>query len=171
MDSQVEITFQSYLVKGIPGIGTCAFHSGTQRFSLHSLTYCGTINWMNPGCDHSTSSIYQKILCGKWLLFFLQVHGSSRSLRHHTAVPLSAGGQDVPSPPIIPNECAAHNNRPIEYFCETDNTPICSHCVIMGPHKDHAISAMEDKVRYRLLCKWGTEGVYSVVTLPSGVVK
>ena len=42
--------------------------------------------------------------------------------------------------------CEKHEGRPIEYFCEDDQTAICSHCVIVGEHHDHTIVAMEEKV-------------------------
>ena len=48
---------------------------------------------------------------------------------------------------VVPSTCSKHDNRPIEYFCEDDNVAICSHCVIMGEHREHAITAMEEKVR------------------------
>ena len=41
-----------------------------------------------------------------------------------------------------------HDSRPIEYFCEDDETPICSRCVIMGDHKGHSIMSMEERVSY-----------------------
>lgn len=42
--------------------------------------------------------------------------------------------------------CKEHDGRPIEYFCEDDNIPICSRCVIVGDHKKHSITSMEEKV-------------------------
>ena len=45
--------------------------------------------------------------------------------------------------------CKIHENRPIEYYCEDDDMIICSRCVIVGSHKGHNISSIEDKVRYQ----------------------
>ena len=42
--------------------------------------------------------------------------------------------------------CKIHDNRPIEYYCEDDDMIICSRCVIVGSHKGHNISSIEDKV-------------------------
>ena len=42
--------------------------------------------------------------------------------------------------------CKEHETRPLEYFCEDDGTIICSRCVIVGSHKGHNISSIEDKV-------------------------
>ena len=42
--------------------------------------------------------------------------------------------------------CKIHDNRPIEYYCEDDDMIICSRCVIVGDHKGHNISSIEDKV-------------------------
>ena len=49
--------------------------------------------------------------------------------------------------------CKIHENRPIEYYCEDDDMIICSRCVIVGSHKGHNISSIEDKVGCNRLCK------------------
>ena len=73
---------------------------------------------------------------------FEKIHNSSKALRKHEAEAIQSA---VEAEPIAPAICETHGGRPIEYFCEDDQTPICSHCVIVGEHKDHAISAMEEK--------------------------
>ena len=47
--------------------------------------------------------------------------------------------------------CETHEQSSIEYFCKTDKQAICSHCVIVGDHKDHDVQTMEDKVT-RCVC-------------------
>ena len=42
-----------------------------------------------------------------------------------------------------PNICAEHKKK-LEYVCINDQIKICSHCALMGAHKDHEIKAMED---------------------------
>ncbi|XP_074641584.1 RING finger protein 17-like [Tubulanus polymorphus] len=44
-----------------------------------------------------------------------------------------------------PMACEPHNNRPFEYYCEDDHVAICSRCVIVGDHKGHAITPLEEK--------------------------
>lgn len=53
---------------------------------------------------------------------------------------------DVP----VSQMCKLHENRVVEYYCDDDETVICSRCVIMGTHKGHNISSIEDKVSYTL---------------------
>ncbi|XP_013416573.1 RING finger protein 17 [Lingula anatina] len=76
-------------------------------------------------------------MCG---ICFDRVHSASNTLRKHQAVPIYESGLSLGG-----SVCKDHDNRAIEYFCEDDQTAICSHCVIVGEHKSHAISSMEDK--------------------------
>ncbi|KAK3578563.1 hypothetical protein CHS0354_025278 [Potamilus streckersoni] len=71
---------------------------------------------------------------------FTKVHSLSTSLRQHQPMPLTDDSSVEVSP-----LCKVHDGRPIEYYCEDDNIPICSRCVIMGDHKGHSITSMEDK--------------------------
>ncbi|ESO89211.1 hypothetical protein LOTGIDRAFT_229104 [Lottia gigantea] len=80
--------------------------------------------------------------CG---LCFTKVHSGYNSLRHHQALEISDGTESVIIKEEVAPVCTDHDNRPIEYYCEDDLTPICSRCVIMGAHKGHSISSMEDK--------------------------
>ena len=58
--------------------------------------------------------------------------------------------------------CKIHDNRPIEYYCEDDDMIICSRCVIVGDHKGHNISSIEDKVYIlvSLFCHMLTKSVF-----------
>ncbi|KAI0240502.1 hypothetical protein LSAT2_008731 [Lamellibrachia satsuma] len=82
-----------------------------------------------------------KCECNMCSLCFEKVHKASKVLRKHQAQPLT----DDSSSYVVPSTCSKHDNRPIEYFCEDDHVAICSHCVIMGEHREHAITAMEQK--------------------------
>ncbi|KAL5010752.1 hypothetical protein ScPMuIL_013057 [Solemya velum] len=72
---------------------------------------------------------------------FEKVHSMSNTLKQHEATPLIEEPPDTIMSPV----CLSHDGRLIEYFCEEDNTPICSRCVIIGEHKGHSITSMEDK--------------------------
>ncbi|CAH1798876.1 unnamed protein product [Owenia fusiformis] len=82
------------------------------------------------------------IFCG---VCFDRVHSHSKALQKHKAVSIGAEGAIMTE-----KFCSEHNDRPIEYFCEDDDSSICSHCVIVGAHKGHAISSMEEKNRLAL---------------------
>jgi len=45
--------------------------------------------------------------------------------------------------PVI---CEVHGGRALEYFCETDQVPICSQCALLGDHQGHEITTADDKV-------------------------
>ncbi|XP_050390400.2 RING finger protein 17 [Patella vulgata] len=81
-------------------------------------------------------------MCG---LCFTKVHSKYNALRQHQALELGDGGDSVIIKEETANVCKEHDSRPIEYFCEDDLTPICSRCVIIGEHKGHSITSMEDK--------------------------
>ena len=44
-----------------------------------------------------------------------------------------------------PSTCDVHGGRAIEYFCETDQVPICSQCALLGDHQGHDITTVDDK--------------------------
>ncbi|XP_021370867.1 RING finger protein 17-like isoform X2 [Mizuhopecten yessoensis] len=71
---------------------------------------------------------------------FDKIHSKSKMLKQHQPVPLSADHSNVEGP-----MCKQHEDRPIEYYCEDDCMPICSRCVIIGDHKKHSITSMEEK--------------------------
>ncbi|CAH1225506.1 MID2 [Branchiostoma lanceolatum] len=73
-------------------------------------------------------------LCG---LCFDKVHKVSRTLMRHQASPLTPDG--------MTSGCQAHDNRIIEFYCQDDKVSICSHCVVMGDHKNHNIVSILDK--------------------------
>ncbi|XP_041352593.1 RING finger protein 17-like isoform X2 [Gigantopelta aegis] len=79
------------------------------------------------------------LMCG---LCFDKVHSSSNTLKQHQAISIKIedGFQENISP-----KCPIHDTRPIEYFCEDDKTAICSRCVIIGDHKGHSITSMEER--------------------------
>ncbi|XP_053397741.1 RING finger protein 17-like isoform X2 [Mercenaria mercenaria] len=83
-----------------------------------------------------------KCECNMCSVCFQRVHSLSRSLQLHTAVPLLEEGQLE-----VSQMCKEHENRPIEYYCDDDDMIICSRCVIVGNHKGHNISSIEDKNR------------------------
>ncbi|XP_060079658.1 RING finger protein 17-like [Ylistrum balloti] len=71
---------------------------------------------------------------------FDKIHSVSNMLKQHQPVPLSADPNNVEGP-----MCKQHLDRSIEYYCEDDCMPICSRCVIVGDHKGHSITSMEEK--------------------------
>lgn len=46
----------------------------------------------------------------------------------------------------LTQDCPLHEGRELEYYCEDHKIPICSRCVIVGDHKGHVITSMEEKV-------------------------
>ncbi|XP_067674654.1 RING finger protein 17-like isoform X2 [Haliotis asinina] len=79
------------------------------------------------------------VMCG---LCFDKVHSLSNTLKQHQAARLT-DDDNCPFEDISPL-CKLHG-KPIEYFCDDDDTAICSRCVIMGAHKEHSITSMEEK--------------------------
>ncbi|XP_046560224.1 RING finger protein 17-like [Haliotis rubra] len=79
------------------------------------------------------------VMCG---LCFDKVHSLSNTLKQHQAARL-ADDDNCLFEDISPL-CKLHG-KPIEYFCDDDDTAICSRCVIMGDHKEHSITSMEEK--------------------------
>lgn len=73
---------------------------------------------------------------------FEKVHSSSIALKMHQ---MTSVDDNKPDHLTKVSTCALHNNRELEYYCEDDNTTICSRCVIMGDHKGHTIIAVEEK--------------------------
>ncbi|XP_033741542.1 LOW QUALITY PROTEIN: RING finger protein 17-like [Pecten maximus] len=71
---------------------------------------------------------------------FDKIHSASKMLKQHQPIPLSSDNSNMEGP-----MCKHHPDRPIEYYCEDDCIPICSRCVIMGDHKKHNITSMEEK--------------------------
>lgn len=80
----------------------------------------------------------ENILC---TLCFNMAHKISAAIRHHQPV---AFEQDIERNNNTDVSCSEHN-KPIEYFCKTDNTRICSRCFITGEHKQHDIQSFEEK--------------------------
>ncbi|XP_048239556.1 RING finger protein 17-like isoform X2 [Haliotis rufescens] len=79
------------------------------------------------------------VMCG---LCFDKVHSLSNTLKQHQAAQIT-DEDDCPFEDMSPL-CKLHG-KPIEYFCDDDDTAICSRCVIMGDHKEHSITSMEEK--------------------------
>ena len=72
---------------------------------------------------------------------FKRAHKISAVLRHHQPVALEQDDELNNNREVT---CKDHN-RPIEYFCKSDNTRICSRCFITGDHKQHDIQSFEEK--------------------------
>ncbi|CAN7989534.1 unnamed protein product [Ixodes hexagonus] len=72
-------------------------------------------------------------------LCFEQVHRIGKTMRRHQPKRLEA--PVVARPPAM---CREHD-RVMEFFCQTDSTPICSFCVVMGTHKQHDVVAIMDQ--------------------------
>ena len=43
--------------------------------------------------------------------------------------------------------CGAHGDRPVEYYCEDDCCAVCAHCVIVGAHRGHQITTIDQQVK------------------------
>ncbi|XP_056016210.1 RING finger protein 17-like isoform X2 [Ostrea edulis] len=71
---------------------------------------------------------------------FVKVHSKSNTLKQHQALPMT-----MDESLQLTQDCALHEGRELEYYCEDDRTPICSKCVIVGDHKGHVITSMEEK--------------------------
>jgi len=41
-------------------------------------------------------------------------------------------------------ECPIHQDKPLVYICEQENTPICNECFFKGQHKGHPVQRIED---------------------------
>ncbi|XP_078698177.1 RING finger protein 17-like isoform X3 [Branchiostoma floridae x Branchiostoma belcheri] len=96
-----------------------------------NVSKCAECNTRNASCRCAKCECD---LCG---LCFDKVHKVSRTLMRHQASPLTPDG--------MTSGCQAHNNRIIEFYCEDDKSSICSHCVVMGDHKNHNIVSILDK--------------------------
>nr|XP_022292973.1 RING finger protein 17-like isoform X3 [Crassostrea virginica] len=73
---------------------------------------------------------------------FEKVHSKSNTLKQHQALPLDSE-DDIKGE--LTQDCTLHEGRELEYYCEDDKIPICSKCVIVGDHKGHVITSMEEK--------------------------
>ncbi|XP_052810879.1 RING finger protein 17-like [Mya arenaria] len=93
-------------------------------------------------CKRQAVSYCGKCDCNLCSICFTRVHNMSKSLMQHQAMPI----EEV-SLLECSQMCKTHETRPIEYFCEDDQMIICSRCVIVGNHKGHNISSLEDKNR------------------------
>ncbi|XP_078699912.1 E3 ubiquitin-protein ligase Midline-1-like [Branchiostoma floridae x Branchiostoma belcheri] len=40
--------------------------------------------------------------------------------------------------------CPEHKNKPVELYCMEDDTPVCSLCKLVGKHKEHDVSGLEE---------------------------
>ena len=47
---------------------------------------------------------------------------------------------------VLPVICDVHGGRALEYYCETDQVPICSQCALLGDHQGHEITTCDDRV-------------------------
>lgn len=102
--------------------------------SVVKAELCSECNAREASCRCDKCDAY---MCG---LCFDTIHKASKALRKHQAVPISN---------IIDmaedKTCDEHKGRILEYFCERDKVPICSHCFIVGDHQGHPIVALEEK--------------------------
>ncbi|KAL4233198.1 Ring finger protein [Mactra antiquata] len=94
-------------------------------------------------CSKNKATMYcPKCDCNMCAMCCSRVHLLSRSLQLHVPVAISEEG-DI----SVSQTCKLHENRTVEYYCDDDETVICSRCVIMGTHKGHNISSIEEKNR------------------------
>eukprot|EP00105_Crassostrea_gigas_P034958 XP_019919106.1 PREDICTED: RING finger protein 17 isoform X8 [Crassostrea gigas] len=73
---------------------------------------------------------------------FDKVHSKSNTLRQHQALPMES---EESLKGELTQDCPLHEGRELEYYCEDHKIPICSRCVIVGDHKGHVITSMEEK--------------------------
>ncbi|XP_076445167.1 RING finger protein 17-like [Babylonia areolata] len=98
-----------------------------------------------------TSAHCQCLKCDSVLCIFCfdRVHSSSHSLAKHQPSPLEEGGPLADRLLLHKRSrarnCTTHEHCQIEYFCNQDNQPICSRCVIVGDHKGHDVQTLEEK--------------------------
>ncbi|XP_078617663.1 RING finger protein 17-like isoform X1 [Branchiostoma floridae x Branchiostoma japonicum] len=98
---------------------------------IKHVSKCAECNTRNASCRCAKCECD---LCG---LCFDKVHKVSRTLMRHQASPLTPDG--------MTSGCQVHDNRIIEFYCQDDKASICSHCVVMGDHKNHNIVSILDK--------------------------
>ncbi|KAL3883135.1 hypothetical protein ACJMK2_029428 [Sinanodonta woodiana] len=122
--TKVSLALKKKQISGEPAVGS--------KFSSDKL--CRECSTKQATCKCTRCDCIMCAAC------FNKVHSLSTSLRQHQSIPLTEDS----SVEVFPL-CKVHDGRPIEYYCEDDNIPICSRCVIMGDHKGHSITSMEDK--------------------------
>ncbi|XP_076467185.1 RING finger protein 17-like [Babylonia areolata] len=101
------------------------------------------------------AAVYQCFQCETIMCkpCYNKIHQRALTLQKHRPVALTPSTAALSQGTvrlIMPKQtlrrmCLTHDQCPIEYFCQDDDQPICSRCVIMGSHKGHNVQTMEDK--------------------------
>ncbi|KAI5713469.1 hypothetical protein M8J75_016666 [Diaphorina citri] len=82
---------------------------------------------------------------------FKSVHGRSKTLSKHTAVPLSPTNFDdellvKQLQPVTDVKCRTHPSQYLAIYCNQCQVPVCPSCYL-NTHKEHPVLSIEEKVR------------------------
>jgi hypothetical protein len=84
-------------------------------------------------CPHCENGVVLCEACDRALHQF-------KTLKSHVRKRLSNGNVSIDSTPM----CDTHSSKLVELFCKTDDQFVCTLCCLIGAHKGHEFSALEE---------------------------